>query len=274
MDRLAGVLAHFELHARVFQAGPLCHSARFDATDGLGYIHVLKAGRLKVETAGQTPQILREPCLFFYMQPVSHRLLPARTGVDILCASFDFGARVHNPLTRALPDLLLLPLDKLPSLATTLELLFTEAQQTHCGRQVILDRLIEVIIVQLLRDLMDENRLQTGLLAGLADARLAKAIDAIHTEPARAWTLATLAQCAGISRARFAAHFHATVGMTPGYYLASWRIGIAQSLLRSGKSMQFIADAVGYANASALSRAFIAHVGLSPRAWYKQHNQS
>jgi len=73
-------------------------------------------------------------------------------------------------LARALPDGLILALADIPSLAATLDLLFSEAQEQHCGQQAILDRLMEVSIVLLLRDLMDQNRLQVGLLAGLADA--------------------------------------------------------------------------------------------------------
>jgi len=84
--------------------------------------------------------------------------------------------------------------------------------------------------------------------------------------------LFNLADVAGMSRARFAEKFRKTVGITPGNYLVEWRIGVAQSLLRNGKSIQFVADAVGYANASALSRAFSTHVGLSPKEWKKAQN--
>jgi AraC-like DNA-binding protein len=61
------------------------------------------------------------------------------------------------------------------------------------------------------------------------------------------------------------------VGTTPVSYLAEWRIGVAQSMLRRGKSVQLVADAVGYGSASALSRAFTALAGVSPSDWRKQH---
>jgi len=83
----------------------------------------------------------------------------------------------------------LLALAETPSLAATLEILFKEASEQHCGRQAVLDRLSEVIIIQLLRDLMDRGRLQSGLLAGLADPRLAKAINAMHAQPSHPWRL-------------------------------------------------------------------------------------
>jgi len=118
---------------------------------------------------------------------------------------------------------------------------------------------------------MDQQRLQIGLVAGLADPRLAKAINAMHAEPARNWSLEELAATAGMSRARFAVKFRDVVGMTPGSYLSEWRLGVAQSLLRQGKPVQLVSDVVGYGSASALSRAFRSQLGLSPTEWMKQY---
>ena len=106
-----------------------------------------------------------------------------------VCASFYFGSGLRNPLLQALPEVIILKLKDIPTLATSLDFLFTEAAQQRCGRQAILDRLIEVIIVQLLRDLMNENRLHVGLLTGLADPKLAKVINIIHSNPVHNWTL-------------------------------------------------------------------------------------
>lgn len=269
-DRLVELLKCFELRARVFQAGPLCHSAHFDAADGLGYLHVLQRGSLAVDSPGHPPLRIDQPSLFFYMNPTSHRLRPKDSDVVMVCASIEFGSGLRNPLARALPEVVQIRLQDLPTLDMSLQVLFREANEVHCGRQAILDRLMEVIFIQVLRDLMDQQRMQVGLLAGLADARLAKAINALHAEPARAWSLETLAAIAGMSRARFAAKFREIVGMTPGAYLAEWRLGVALSLLRQGKPVQLVSDAVGYGSASALSRAFRAQLGLSPSEWLRK----
>ena len=149
--------------------------------------------------------------------------------------------------------------------------MFREANEDHCGKQALLDRLIEVIIIQILRDLMDENRIDIGLLAGLSDPNLSKALNAMHKEYTRPWVLEELAHLAGMSRARFAVKFRTIIGMTPGHYLTEWRLCITQSLLQKGKPIQFIADSVGYASASALSRAFKAHRGTTPTEWVKQN---
>ena len=273
-DRLVGLLKCFELRARVFQAGPLCHSARFDESDDLGYIHVLQQGILRIESTGQPPLLIDEPSLFFYMNPTTHQLMPKGRGVEMVCASMTFGAGLSNPLSRALPELVLIPLHSMPTLNMTLQVLFREAAEQHCGQQAVLDRLIEVVFIQVLRDLMDQQRLQVGLLAGLAEPRLAKAINAMHAEPAHTWSLEELATTAGMSRARFAVKFRDVVGMTPGSYLSEWRLGVAQSLLRQGKPVQWVSDVVGYSNASALSRAFRAHTGLAPTEWVKRYKYS
>ena len=206
-DRLVSLLNWFELRARVFQTGPLCRSSLFDARDGLSYIHVLRDGVLRIEMAGHRGMVLDRPSLIFYMAPITHRLMPTGEGADMVCASFEFGAGLRNPLIKALPDVVLLPLAEIPALGVTLEILLKEASEQHCGRQAVLDRLSEVVIIQLLRDLMDQGRLEVGLLAGLADARLAKAINAMHSEPSRPWSLRQLSAIVGMSRARFAAKF-------------------------------------------------------------------
>lgn len=269
-DRLVSLLTRFELRARVFQTGALCRSSLFDAERGLGYIHVLRHGSMRAATAGRGSVVVDRPSLLFYMTPTTHRLTPLADGADTVCASFEFGTGLRNPLVKALPELIRVDLVDLPNVAETLGVLFREALEDHCGRQAILDRMIEVLIIQLLRELMDQGRIESGLLAGLSDTRLAKAINAMHADPARAWTLDSLAETAGMSRARFAVRFRETVGMTPMLYLTEWRLSVAQSLLRKGRPVQTVADEVGYSSASALSRAFTAQTGLSPSAWRRR----
>jgi AraC-like DNA-binding protein len=268
-DRLVWLLERFQLRAEVFDAGPLHCGETFNARPGQGFVHVLESGRLRVVNRGRDRHTLEEPSVFLYLNPVRHRLEPLDDRVRLVCASFSFGLDEGNPLQQALTDMVVVKLAELPALARCLEQLFAEAAGRHCGRQAILDRLIEVCLILLLRELMDQRRLNIGLLAGLSDPKLVKAINAMHAEPAANWTLERLARLAGMSRARFADHFREVVGMTPGAYLGDWRLGLAQSMLLKDKPVRLIADEVGYASASALSRAFAARCGLSPSAWRK-----
>lgn len=119
---------------------------------------------------------------------------------------------------------------------------------------------------------MEQGATGVGMLAGLAHSRLRHAIVAMHEQARHDWTLDTLAERAGMSRSVFANQFRDNVGCTPGAYLQRWRVGLAQKALRQGHSLKLIADETGYDSESALSRAFKAQCGLSPREW-KQAQQ-
>ena len=118
---------------------------------------------------------------------------------------------------------------------------------------------------------MDRGLTQGGTLAGLADARLTKALVALHEDPTRAWDLADMAALAGMSRARFAMHFREITGDTPADYLATWRITLAQGMLRAGRPLKHVAIEVGYGSSSALTRAFIRKIGQPPTYWLRQY---
>ena len=266
-DRLVWLLKRFELRARVFQAGPLTCGTQAPVVAGTGLLHILRKGSVRLVSADGVEREIHEPSAFFYMSPTRHRIEPLDDLVSIVCSTFEFGIGQGNPLQAALPELYVLRLADAPSLGATLEHLFREAADDHCGRDAILDRLSEVILILILRDLMDEKRLDIGLLAGLADPKLKHAINAIHAQPDRNWTLDKMAEAAHMSRARFAERFHEVVGMTPGAYLSDWRLGLAKSMLLKGASVQSIAGDVGYGSASALSRVFSSRLGMSPTEW-------
>ena len=278
IDRLAGVLENFRFRAQLFHSGPLCGLTSFDADEGHGYLHVLRRGQLDVSHPGNhdLPALLRldQPTLLFYPRPLTHRFHnPPREGSDFTCARLDFEGGVAHPLVRGLPRLIVLPLARVPGIATTLQLLFDEADHIRCGQRLLTDRLFEVLVIQLLRWLLDhpqEAGIQPGFINGLSDPRLARALAAMHERPGEAWTLDRLAAQAGMSRTGFAGSFRDVVGQTPGDYLADWRITLAQRWLRQGQPIKALANRLGYANASALSRVFAARTGLSPRDWLKQ----
>lgn len=285
-DRLSGLLAHFRVQAQLHHSGMLCGLNHFDAREGHGYLHVLRRGALEVRHPGararrgthEAPDLpatlrLTEPTLLFYPRPCSHRFHnPPADGPDFTCARLAFEGGALNPLARALPALVALPLARVPSLDATLQLLFAETAQVRCGQRLVADRLFEVVVLQLLRWLLDhphEAGVRSGLLLGLSDPRLARVLAALHAAPGEAWPLERMAAVAGMSRTAFANTFRAVVGQTPAEHLTDWRMALAQTALRDGQPLKALADDLGYANASALSRAFAARTGLSPRAWLK-----
>jgi len=118
-----------------------------------------------------------------------------------------------------------------------------------------------------LRLLMESGEVHGGLLSGLSHPRLRNALAAMHEAPAKEWTLDELANVAGMSRSVFATTFRETLGITPGQYLQGWRVRLAQKALRRGRPLKIIAAEVGYGSEAALSRAFKAQSGQSPRQW-------
>ncbi|MGB7479593.1 MAG: AraC family transcriptional regulator [Burkholderiaceae bacterium] len=275
IDRLSGILERFRVQAQLHHSGALCGLSHFDACEGHGYLHVLRRGQLEVSHPGSrdVPETMRfdEPTLLLYPRPFTHRFHnPPMEGSDFTCARLLFDGGSTNPLARALPPLIALPLARVAGLHSALELLFAETDRVRCGQRLLADRLFEVVVLQLLRWLLDhpqEAGARPGLIAGLSDPRLARALVAMHDSPGEFWTLERMAERAGMSRTAFANTFREVVGQTPADYLSGWRMALAQSRLREGRPIKILADELGYANPSALSRAFVARMGMSPRDW-------
>ena len=156
-------------------------------------------------------------------------------------------------------------------LATVVKLVSEEASEERPGRDLVLTRLIEVLLVEALRAAPGEDT-PAGLLRGLADARVAAAMRQMHGDTARPWTMAGLAKEASLSRSAFFDRFVRAVGVPPMEYLLSWRMAVAKDLLRRrDMALEEVAERVGYGSASTFSTAFSRHVGQSPgryaRGW-------
>lgn len=156
-------------------------------------------------------------------------------------------------------------------LGALLKLVGDEALASRPGRSLVLDRLLEIILVESLRhrptDLTDEKR---GLVAALEDAQIGAALRVMHKDVRRPWTVAALARQVGMSRSSFAARFTETMGSPPIDYLLNWRINLAKAALTSSKKpMSEIAELVGYQSVSAFSTAFSRATGASPTAYLR-----
>lgn len=146
------------------------------------------------------------------------------------------------------------------------ELIGEETDTDRPGRDLILERLVEVLLVEALRfQSASATKEEQGLLAGLSDPALARSLREIHIDVARRWTVEELARTAGMSRAVFAERFARKVGMPPMQYLLEWRMAIAKDLLRRERPpLAEVAERVGYQSASAFSTAFARLTGSSP----------
>lgn len=267
-DRLEALLDRFSVRAQVFHSGTLCGVNDLAPDADTGQLHLIKQGAVIVSHAGVADLRITVPSVLLYPRPLAHRfVMDATAGADLACANLRFEGGSANPIAATLPAFICLPLDQLSGSSDVLELIFEEAFLERCGRKALLDRLFEVVLIQMLRHLMDSGQTQIGMLAGLAHPRLRLAIIAMHERPAEEWSLVTLASTAGMSRSVFANAFREIVGCPPGTYLQRWRVSLAQQALRQGRPLKLIADEVGYGSESALSRSFKASCGLSPREW-------
>ncbi|RDZ27834.1 AraC family transcriptional regulator [Lysobacter silvisoli] len=269
-DRLEALFERFSVRAQVFQAGVLCGINDLAPDGDSGQLHLIQRGPVAVYHGdGATPALqVEQPSLLLYPRPLPHRFVSdPHTGAQLTCAHLRFDGGSAHPIAAALPDYACLPLEQVPALQGTLALLFEEAFDQRCGRRALLDRLFEVVLIQVLRHLMDHGQTQAGMLAGLGHPRLRLALVAMHEAPAREWTLDALAATAGMSRSVFANSFREAVGSTPGAYLQQWRVALAQRALRQGRPLKRVAEDVGYGSESTLSRAFKAQLGVSPREW-------
>lgn len=182
--------------------------------------------------------------------------------VRLLGGHFDFESPEASLLVAMLPARV--HVRGVERLATLVRLLREESRAQDAGREFILTRLVEVLLVEALRSIADEQT-PLGLLRGLADPRLSKALREMHGNLAHQWTVAHLASVASLSRSAFFKRFMGTLGLAPMEYLLTWRMAVAKDLLRrTEQGMTEIADSVGYRSASAFSTAFTRHVGVPP----------
>lgn len=182
--------------------------------------------------------------------------------VRMLGGYFEFESPDAAMLVSLLPAVLhIRGSDRLPLLV---RLVREESLDRRHGRDLVLTRLVEVLLIEALRTAPGDHA-PPGLLRGLADQRLAAAFRSMHGDPARAWTVDQLAGKSALSRSAFFDRFSRAVGVPPMEYLLAWRMALAKDLLRrDGLSIGEVAEKVGYGSASTFSTAFSRHVGQPP----------
>ncbi len=217
------------------------------------------------------------PAVPVFLDP---KLLPAPEGeirhgtregppdVRMLGGYFVFDSPDAALMVSLLPALLhVRGIERLPLLV---QLVREESIEQRPGRDLVLGRLVEVLLIEALRGAPSDGA-SPGLLRALADTRLAAAMRHMHGDPARPWTVVELAKTAALSRSAFFERFSRAVGLPPMEYLLAWRMAIAKDLLsRSDFALAEVAERVGYSSASTFSTAFSRHVGQAPSHYARQ----
>jgi AraC-like DNA-binding protein len=198
----------------------------------------------------------------------------AQPAAELLCGAYTLEGTVCDGLLEALPRFLILRAgEQGDALRATVELLVDEVERDAPGQQTVLDHLLDLILVYALRDWFARPDSEApGWYAALDDPALGRVLRAIHSRPAARWTVASMAELAGMSRAAFARKFADTIGTPPSSYLTSLRMDLADAaLLHPGSTLADVATSIGYTTEFAFSDAFKRHHGTTPGRWRTEH---
>ncbi|MWB77950.1 helix-turn-helix domain-containing protein [Pseudooceanicola sp. 216_PA32_1] len=220
------------------------------------------------------PHSPTRPCAEILDQFTTRRLAEIGHGEEsaqLLLGWFTFERGSLDILASLLPPVTCFSLSqsRFRTTEAALELLELEATSTAPGADLIVGRLGDILLVEAIRaNLAAAGSHRPGLLALLADPRLARTLHAIHGDASHPWTLGEMAKLAGMSRSAFAARFRSTAGQPAMDYVLSWRMRLATLKLQDANMpLSQVARSVGYEADSAFGRAFKRVIGLSPGAY-------
>jgi AraC-like DNA-binding protein len=204
---------------------------------------------------------------------VSRRITLGEPGdgprTSFFCGAYRFEGDLCHSLLEALPHTLWVRPAAGSTLRATTDLLAGEMLRDEPGQQTLLDRLLDVALVQILREHFGAPAaVAPGWFRASSDPRIGAALQALHGDPAHAWTVAELAEHALLSRSAFARLFTELLGMAPLAYLNEWRMALARERLRdSDERLAAIGASLGYASEFSFAAAFKRHHGVAPGRW-------
>ena len=192
-------------------------------------------------------------------------------GTSLICGAVRFDHPAARHLVTLLPRLIAIEAAGSPQtewIQSTLRFMAVEARELRPGGETVITRLADILVIEAIRSWIERDpAAQTGWLGALRDRQIGRALTLIHSDPARDWTLACLANEVAMSRSAFAARFAELVGEPPMHYVARWRMHVALTWLKEDDSaLGEIASRLGYGSEAAFSRAFKRLIGISPGA--------
>ncbi len=297
MDTLSLILDDIRLHGAVFRESQLSTPWALRLhTPGLTAFHIVARGQAWLLRAGAEPLRLQAGDIVLLPDGTEHRVQddpasaapahdlapeleslriePLRVGEQgasaaILSGHFRFDINLARPLIAALPAVMHLRSgagSPASWLRLGLQFIAEETARVQPGQQVIINRIADILLVELLRDHVENLAEGTGSwLLALRDKALSAALAAMHGHPARDWTVPELAEIARLSRSAFADRFGLVLGRPPLSYLTEHRMRLAAwKLAHTRLSIAQIAEQVGYGSETAFSQAFKRHHGAPP----------
>jgi AraC-like DNA-binding protein len=189
--------------------------------------------------------------------------------IQFFCGAYLFEGDLFRPLLEALPEMVHLRPTFGSTLRVTMDLLARELSRDEPGQQTLLDRLLDVALVQVLREhFRAHDASAPAWFRAMSDPPIGAALRALHDDPSHPWTVGELADEASLSRAAFARRFSAKLGVAPLSYLTDWRMALARERLRdTDDGLAAIAASIGYASEFSFAAAFKRHHGTAPGRW-------
>jgi AraC-like DNA-binding protein len=234
----------------------------------------LAPGDLALVRGGPDHFVAHEPgarCVLpdaFRSLPADDAALSAPGSAVFLCGAYRFAGDIGAGLVAALPPVLPLPASMDDPIHQVVTLLSREMLLAEPGKQTVLDRLLDVLVVLGLRAGLARTETAPPWFHAASDPRLAPSLQAVHASAGKPWTVDDLARLCNLSRATFARVFHQALGQAPMQYLADWRMTLARDLLLAQETtLDEIAAQVGYSSVYAFATAFRRHHGEPPRRW-------
>jgi len=192
----------------------------------------------------------------------------------LLCGAFEYDSSISHPFLRDLPCFIHIQTSQSQGLTWLKELvsvLSRESKQPSPGSSVIIDRLTEVLFIQILRLYVQREHEKLDYMSALSDSKIGPALNQIHAEEHADWSVEKLANEAALSRSAFTERFIKHVGESPKTYLINWRMQKAKSKLESSDvNMYDIAESAGYSSEAAFSKAFKQYFDRTPGSFRKR----
>ncbi|MDX2367072.1 MAG: AraC family transcriptional regulator [Colwellia sp.] len=190
----------------------------------------------------------------------------------IMCGIVEYDEAIEHPILSALPSIIQLSnIQSNDNIWMTVKLIDAEIKRANNKKNSIIDRLTEVLFIQLLNSFIEKNDHLSGFLSAIKEPRLNKILQLIHQHPERQWTLDIISDVVGMSRATLQRKLKAAIGVSPMFYISRWRMAKAYQLLKhSNLSLEGIADVIGFSDARTLSHAFKDHYSDTPNQFRKK----
>lgn len=272
MDSLSTLLQNMNFNAEVFFSGKLCGLQVFEEEQQSALLHFIKAGEMSLSAEPGYQATLKAGSVIFIPDGTRHRFKVEKANeVELVCANINFPAQERILLIRSLPKFVSININQNPDISKITQWLFKEAFNSFEGRHIMINRLCDLFMVQMLRYVMDEGIVELGTLSGEMHPRLSALMTELKNNPAYDWKLEEMAANVAMSRSKFASFFKEIVGLAPMEYVTELRLTKAQTLLKQNKAVGLVANEVGYENASSLAKVFNKRFKLTPKQWLKAH---